>query len=182
MNRNLPFDQFTVEQLAGDLLPNPTHDQIIATGFHRNTLTNDEGGTDREEFRTAAVVDRVNTTMQVWMGLTMACAQCHDHKYDPLRQEEYYQLFAIFNQTEDADRGDNSPNLTLSAPGQEKQRDQLQAANCRAGPPAIPHRPAARRGPAEVGEGRQHATSCPRKSLPSWPWRRRSAPMPSEPS
>ena len=90
-NRNLPFDRFTIEQLAGDLLPNPTLEQLIATAFHRNTLTNTEGGTDREEFRVAAVVDRVNTTMQVWMGLTMGCAQCHNHKYDPISQKEYFQ-------------------------------------------------------------------------------------------
>src|SRR5205085_11001506 len=81
-NRNLPFDQFTIEQLAGDMLPGATQDQLIATGFHRNTLTNEEGGTNDEEFRVAAVVDRVNTTFQVWMGLTMGCAQCHTHKYD----------------------------------------------------------------------------------------------------
>ncbi|MBL8794075.1 MAG: DUF1549 domain-containing protein, partial [Planctomycetia bacterium] len=112
INANLPYDRFTIEQLAGDLLPNPTKQQILATAFHRNTLSNDEGGTNDEEFRVAAVVDRVNTTMQVWMGLSMACAQCHDHKYDPLSQEEYFKLFAIFNQTEDADRGDNSPLLT----------------------------------------------------------------------
>src|SRR5262249_25520993 len=93
--------------------------------FHRNTLTNEEGGTNREEFRTAAVVDRVNTTMQVWMGLTMGCAQCHDHKYDPLSQEEYYRLYAIFNQTEDADRPDNSPLMTEMTSEQEKQTKQL---------------------------------------------------------
>src|SRR5262249_43096893 len=90
LNANMPFDQFTTEQIAGDLLPGATREQVIATGFHRNTLTNDEGGTDDEEFRVAAVVDRVNTTMQVWMGLTIGCAQCHDHKYDPLTQHEYF--------------------------------------------------------------------------------------------
>ena len=83
-NENKPFDQFTIEQIAGDLLPNPSDDQLIATAFHRNTLTNSEGGTQREEFRNAAVVDRVNTTMAVWMGTTMACAQCHNHKFDPI--------------------------------------------------------------------------------------------------
>jgi hypothetical protein len=121
INANMPYDQFTIEQLGGDLLPNPTKNQIIATAFHRNTLTNTEGGTNREEFRVAAVVDRVNTTMQVWMGLTMACAQCHDHKYDPLKQEEYYRLFAIFNQTEDADQSDNRPLLTELTPQHEQQ-------------------------------------------------------------
>jgi hypothetical protein len=108
-NENKPFDQFTIEQLAGDLLPDPTHDQLLATAFHRNTMTNSEGGTDNEEFRVAAVVDRVNTTMQVWMGLTMGCAQCHTHKYDPITQTEYYQVFAIFNNTADVDREDESP-------------------------------------------------------------------------
>ncbi len=109
INQGMPFDQFTVEQLAGDLLPDPSPDQLVATAFHRNTMTNSEGGTDDEEFRVAAVVDRVNTTMQVWMGLTMGCAQCHSHKYDPITQREYYQVLAIFNNTADADRGDESP-------------------------------------------------------------------------
>jgi len=97
INADMPFDQFTIEQLAGDLLPNPTLDQKIATGFHRNTLTNTEGGTDQEEDRVKQVVDRVNTTGTVWLGLTVGCAQCHTHKYDPLRQREYYGLFAFFN-------------------------------------------------------------------------------------
>jgi hypothetical protein len=127
LNANQPFDQFTVEQLAGDLLPGAMPEQVLATAFHRNTLTNDEGGTNDEEFRVAAVVDRVNTTMQVWMGLTMGCAQCHDHKYDPFSQEEYFRLFAIFNQTEDADRGDNSPLLTIASPEQQKQKARLEA-------------------------------------------------------
>jgi hypothetical protein len=108
-NQNLPFDQFTIEQLAGDLLPNPTNDQLLATAFHRNTMTNSEGGTDNEEFRVAAVVDRVNTTMQVWMGITMGCAQCHTHKYDPITQTEYFQVLSIFNNTADMDREDEFP-------------------------------------------------------------------------
>lgn len=103
LNRDLPFDQFTIEQLAGDLLPGATADQKIATGFHRNTLTNKEGGVDQEEFRIAAVVDRVNTTSTVWLGLTVACAQCHDHKYDPISQREYYQLMAFFNSDRELD-------------------------------------------------------------------------------
>jgi mono/diheme cytochrome c family protein len=127
LNANMPFDRFTVEQIAGDLLPNPTQAQLLATAFHRNTLTNDEGGTDDEEFRTAAVVDRVNTTMQVWMGLTMACAQCHDHKYDPISQEEYFRFYAILNQTEDSDKPDNRPVLATPTPEQEKQKAKLQA-------------------------------------------------------
>jgi hypothetical protein len=103
-NRDMPFDQFTTEQLAGDLLPEPTAEQMLATAFHRNTMENDEGGTDNEEFRVAAVKDRVDTTVQVWMGLTMGCAKCHSHKYDPISIEDYYSFYAVFNQTEDADR------------------------------------------------------------------------------
>nr|BAL54998.1 hypothetical conserved protein [uncultured Planctomycetota bacterium] len=123
-NRNLPFDQFTIEQLAGDLLPNPTLQQRIATGFHRNTLVNTEGGTDDEEFRVAAVVDRVNTTMTVWMGLTFACAQCHNHKYDPFTTREYYQMFAFFNNT--ADRGrSNDPQLVFWPEDIAREREKL---------------------------------------------------------
>jgi hypothetical protein len=111
LNADMPFDEFTIEQLAGDLLPNATPEQVIATGFHRNTMQNDEGGTDDEEFRTAAVIDRVNTTMQVWMGTTIGCCQCHSHKYDPFAQREYYQLYAFLNQSADADRNDSEPLL-----------------------------------------------------------------------
>lgn len=113
LNADMPLDQFTLEQLAGDLLPQPTEQQLIATAFHRNTMVNDEGGTDDEEFRIAAVKDRVDTTLQVWMGLTMGCAKCHSHKYDPITQEDYYRTFAIFNQTEDADRSDEEPKLAV---------------------------------------------------------------------
>jgi hypothetical protein len=95
LNENLPYDRFTAEQLAGDLLSDATPAQLIATGFHRNTLSNTEGGINPEEFRHAAIVDRVNTTMQVWMGTTFGCAQCHNHKYDPFSQREYYRLLAI---------------------------------------------------------------------------------------
>jgi len=101
LNRDLPFDQFTIEQLAGDLLPNSTQDQLIATGFHRNTLVNQEGGVDAEQFRNETVMDRVNTTGAVWLGLTVGCAQCHTHKYDPITLREYYQLFAFFNSSRD---------------------------------------------------------------------------------
>ncbi|MCX6955291.1 MAG: DUF1553 domain-containing protein [Verrucomicrobia bacterium] len=126
-NANKPFDQFTTEQLAGDLLPNPTEEQLIATAFHRNTPTNSEGGTVDEEFRNVAVVDRVNTTMTVWMGSTMACAQCHTHKYDPFTQEDYFRLFAILNNTADEDRKDEAPILSLFTPEQKAQRQQLEA-------------------------------------------------------
>ncbi|MBL8855722.1 MAG: DUF1553 domain-containing protein [Planctomycetaceae bacterium] len=125
-NQNMPFDQFTIEQIAGDLLPNPTSDQLIATAFHRNTLTNNEGGTNDEEFRNVAVVDRVNTTYAVWMGTTMACAQCHTHKYDPLTHAEYFQSFAIFNNSEDADRGDESPLHEVWTESQLQERQRLQ--------------------------------------------------------
>jgi mono/diheme cytochrome c family protein len=103
VNRDLPFDQFTIEQLAGDLLPDATIEQKVATGFHRNTLTNREGGVDQEEFRVSAVVDRVNTTASVWLGLTLGCAQCHSHKYDPLSLREYYGMFGFFNQGQEVD-------------------------------------------------------------------------------
>ena len=116
INDDMPFDQFTIEQIAGDLLPNPTTNQLLATAFHRNTMTNTEGGTDDEEFRVAAVLDRVNTTMAVWMGLTFGCAQCHDHKYDPISQREYYELFALLNQTADADKNDHSPTAATPSP------------------------------------------------------------------
>jgi hypothetical protein len=127
LNDNLPFDRFTVEQLAGDLLPNATPEQLIATGFHRNTLTNTEGGTNPEEFRSAAVVDRVNTTLQVWMGVTIACAQCHNHKYDPFSQKEYYQLYSIFNNCQDANGGDDAPTLQAARIGQEQPAAQASA-------------------------------------------------------
>jgi hypothetical protein len=103
INRDLPFDQFTFEQLAGDLFPDATEERKKATGFHRNTLTNKEGGVDQEEFRNKAVVDRVNTTGLTWLGLTVGCAECHSHKYDPISQREYYQLFAFFNNADEKD-------------------------------------------------------------------------------
>ena len=102
-NADLPYNQFLIDQLAGDLLPNATNDQLIATAFHRNTMTNDEGGTDNEEFRTAAVVDRVNTTWETLMGTSFSCVQCHSHPYDPIRFEEYYKFLAFFNNSRDED-------------------------------------------------------------------------------
>ncbi|MEZ6071273.1 MAG: DUF1549 domain-containing protein [Pirellulales bacterium] len=122
INANMPFDEFTVEQLAGDLLPDPTDDQLIATAFHRNTQTNSEGGTDDEEFRNVAVVDRVNTTMSVWMGTTMMCAQCHNHKYDPISQRDYFRLFAVFNNTADADVKEELPLLDVWSNEQQAQK------------------------------------------------------------
>ena len=102
LNRDLPFDQFTIEQLAGDLLPNATLDQKVASAFHRNTMINEEGGVKPDQFRHEALIDRVNTTGAVWLGLTVGCAQCHTHKYDPISHEEYYRLYAFFNAAADA--------------------------------------------------------------------------------
>lgn len=100
-NQNMPFDEFTAQQLAGDLMESPSLSQIVATGFHRNTMTNTEGGVDDEEYRVSAVVDRVNTTASVWLGTTMSCVQCHDHKYDPLTSNDYYSMYALFNDGQD---------------------------------------------------------------------------------
>jgi len=127
LNRDMPYDQFTIEQLGGDLLANASNEQILATAFHRNTMTNDEGGTDNEEFRVAAVKDRVDTTMQVWMGLTMGCAKCHSHKYDPISQQDYYSLYSVFNQTADADRSDDVPVLPLPTADQSRQILEIEA-------------------------------------------------------
>ncbi|GAB3645971.1 hypothetical protein GCM10028791_05090 [Echinicola sediminis] len=124
-NADMPFDQFTIEQLAGDLLPNPTKDQLIATGFHRNTMTNDESGTDDEEFRVSAVLDRVNTTWEVWQGITFACVQCHSHPYDPIKHEEYYEFYAFFNNTADADTWTDSPTMPVFTKVEEQERKAL---------------------------------------------------------
>ena len=118
-NEDMPFDQFTIEQLAGDQLPNATERQLYATAFHRNTMNNTEGGTEDEEYRIAAVIDRVNTTWTVWQGTTMECAQCHSHPYDPFLQKEYYQFMAFFNNTQDADLDLESPNLESYTPKQD---------------------------------------------------------------
>src|SRR5205085_4932581 len=111
-------DQFTIEQLAGDLLPKPTREQLVATGFHRNTLFNQEGGIDQEQFRTDYVIDRVSTTGAVFLGLTVGCAQCHDHKFDPITQREFYQLFAFLNSADE-------PTLELPTPEQQRQRTRV---------------------------------------------------------
>lgn len=110
-NSDMPYNQFLTEQLAGDLLDRPTDEQLVATAFHRNTMTNDEGGTDNEEFRTAAVIDRVNSTWEGLMGTTFACVQCHSHPYDPFRHEEYYKFLAFFNNTRDEDTWKDYPLL-----------------------------------------------------------------------
>ena len=130
-NRNLPYDQFTIEQLAGDLLPGATLDQKMATAFHRNTMTNTEGGTDDEEFRVAAIKDRVDTTMQVWMGMTMGLPSAIPTSTIRLRNDEYYRFYAIFNQTADTDQPDESP--VISAPTAEI-TEQLSRVNARESP------------------------------------------------
>lgn len=110
-NEDMPFDQFTIEQLAGDLLPDPSIDQLVSTAFNRNTLNNGEGGTDNEEYRISSVIDRVNTTWEVWQSTTMSCVQCHSHPYDPIKHEEYYQSMAFYNNTSDWDVPSEHPLL-----------------------------------------------------------------------
>lgn len=119
-NKDMPFDQFTVEQIAGDLLPNATAEQKTATGFHRNTQINEEGGIDKEQFRIESVVDRVNTTGSTFLGLTLGCAQCHDHKFDPISQKEYFQLFAFLNNQDE-------PNFSLGTPEEIEKLEQNRA-------------------------------------------------------
>jgi len=120
LNRDLPFDQFVIEQFAGDLLPGATTAQKIATGFHRNTLVNEEGGIDKEQFRVEAVADRVNTTGVAFLGLTLGCARCHNHKYDPISTREYYQLFAFLN-------NQSEPTLNLASPELAAKRQAIRA-------------------------------------------------------
>lgn len=123
VGRDLPFDQFTIEQFAGDMLPNATMAQRIATGFHRNTLINEEGGTDPEQFRIESVVDRINTTGIAFLGLTVGCAQCHDHKYDPVSQREYYQFFAFLNNADEPQL--EVPTKEQEQAGEMQKRDEL---------------------------------------------------------
>jgi hypothetical protein len=115
LNADKPFDQFTIEQIAGDMLPGATLDQRIATGFHRNTMLNEEGGIDPNEFRFHAMTDRVATTGATWLGLTLGCAQCHTHKFDPVTQREYYQIMAFMNNADE-------PDVDIPPPGAEEQR------------------------------------------------------------
>ncbi|HMF71790.1 MAG TPA: DUF1549 domain-containing protein, partial [Flavitalea sp.] len=110
-NEDKPYDKFLIDQLAGDMLPDATDEEFIATAFHRNTMTNDEGGTDNAEFRTAAVLDRVNTTWETLMGTTFACVQCHSHPYDPFTHEEYYKFMAFFDNSRDEDTYEDYPQL-----------------------------------------------------------------------
>ena len=123
LNADMPFDQFTIEQLAGDLLPDASVSQQVATGFHRNTLVNQEDGTDAEQFRVESVVDRTNTTAAVWLGLTLGCAQCHTHKYDPISHTDYYRFFAFFNSSQD--RNSHEPRILVASRVKQAQREQL---------------------------------------------------------
>jgi mono/diheme cytochrome c family protein len=133
LNADVPFDRFTIEQIAGDMLPNPTKAQLVATGFHRNAMTNEEGGTDPDESLYEVLVDRVNTTATVWLGTTLACAQCHNHKYDPFTQKDYYRLMAFFTNTayESKTFGDGTRyfegQIDLPTPEQEAKRKTIQA-------------------------------------------------------
>ena len=183
INDDLPFDQFAIEQLAGDLLPKHTPEEVVATGFHRNTLVNEEGGVDKEQFRIEAVMDRVNTTGTVFLGLTVGCAQCHHHKFDPISQRDYYNLFAIFNNCDE-------PTFAVASADQARRLKQLErqiaagrkaarrarssfdgvaarvgAADCRAGPPvawngsAPGGRPDGERHPAQPGRRTSRSSS-----------------------
>ena len=127
LNRDMPFDQFAIEQLAGDLLPNANIPQKIATGFNRNTQINQEGGIDPEQFRVESVMDRVSTFGTVFLGLTIGCAQCHDHKFDPITQREYYQLFAFFNSTVQDGHGSGTPSGILRIPGEVESGESVQS-------------------------------------------------------
>ncbi len=124
-NDNMPFDQFTVEQLAGDLLPDPTTQQRLATGFNRNHPITIEGGVIDEEYRTEYVIDRLTTTSTVWMGLTMGCARCHDHKFDPLTRRDFYQFFAFFNNVPERGNSGFAPQLRAPTPSQQAELDDL---------------------------------------------------------
>ncbi|WP_116105155.1 DUF1553 domain-containing protein [Lewinella sp. IMCC34191] len=126
-NEDLPYDDFITYQLAGDLLPEPSEEQLVATGFHRNTMSNGEGGTENEEYRVAAVIDRVNTTWEVFQGTTMACVQCHAHPYDPITHEEFYTSYALFNNTVDHDHVTEAPLLRTLYAADERKYQRLEA-------------------------------------------------------
>ena len=121
VNRDQPYDQFSIEQLAGDLIPDATEEQKIAVGFHRNALRNTEAGVDKELNRTKEVIDRVNATATTWLALTLACAECHNHKHDPLKQDEFYSFYAFFNNLEDSDP-------TIPLPGESERYETALAA------------------------------------------------------
>src|SRR5207302_927918 len=166
-NKNTPFDRFTVEQLAGDLLPGAGVEQRIASGFNRNHMINFEGGAIPEEYHTAYIVDRVNTTTTVWLGLTIACAQCHDHKYDPITQKEYYQLYAFFHNVPenglDGSKGNAAPLLKSPTAAQQQALDDLDR-RIKEREANVPKAPESAR--AEVAELRQ-AKAALEKTIPS---------------
>ncbi len=133
LNDDKPFDQFTIEQIAGDMLPGANQDQIVATGFHRNSMINEEGGVNQEQYRIEAVIDRTNTTASIWLGATMACAQCHTHKYDPFTQKDYYRFMAFFNnhapeirQIQSFEARADGPTVTLYTPEEHRLIDEIQ--------------------------------------------------------
>lgn len=166
-NSNKPFDEFTVEQLAGDLLPGATIPQKVASGFNRNHGTTDEGGAIAEEYRVEYIVDRVKTTSMVWLGMTLECAQCHDHKYDPLSQKEYFQFYAYFNRSSDTGlqtRNGNAPPLVyLYTPEQEKRIGELN------------------RGLVNLKE-RRRVEKAPQDLVASWLSEQRTKPVPAPPA
>ena len=125
LNDDKKFNEFIIEQLAGDLLPDPSIDQFIATAFHRNSMTNKEGGTEDEEYRVAAVIDRVNTTFEVLQSTTISCVQCHSHPYDPIKHEEYYKLMAFFNNTVDSDQNHNAPRMRIFNDKEKKKNKEI---------------------------------------------------------
>ena len=153
-NRNLPFDQFVIEQIAGDLLPNATRDQKVASGFNRNHMINFEGGAIADEYQVEYVMDRVEATSTAFMGLTMACARCHAHKFDPISHKEFYQFFAFFNnvpeQGLDGRRGNAAPTILLTTPAQQKLLDDLTPRSKSAKRCSSPRRSSR---PARVGAG-----------------------------
>lgn len=173
-NDNKPFDQFTVEQIAGDLLPNPTRDQIVATGFNRNHRLNGEGGIIAEEWRIENIIDRVETTSFTWLGLTMNCARCHDHKYDPLSQRDFYSMFAFFNNitesgtiqgTSNRSGGNSPPTIDVPSPEQEVQLAKLRESVKQA---EITVAEAAKQLPALVASWEASAVNAPQAELNTW--------------
>ena len=169
-NRDLPFDQFTIQQLAGDLLPDADQNALIATGFHRNTMLNEEGGIDPLEYRFYAMTDRVATTGTTWLGLTLGCAQCHTHKYDPVTHRNYYQVMAFLNNTEE-------PDLELPTP-EELQSHERRLAEANA---LIAELPSALATGGQLGPRHRIKTnSCDRNSLRIMAGARASADTPME--
>ena len=154
----MPFDQFTIEQIAGDMLPHATQSQRVATGFHRNTMLNEEGGIDPQEYRFYSMVDRVGTTATTWLGLTMMCAQCHTHKYDPITHREYYQFMALMNNADEPAMDMPTPEITAQRAARDKRIEQLTAEL----PAKYP-----------VDDARQQPVAGCRSDNGQWPCRRR---------